>query len=103
MFKLAFTIFDNICPGGINGINETTGGLNCVQGIIANFIRLGLGLAGVLSVIFIVVGAIQYSTSAGNPAGLARAKKTLILAILGLIISIVAVGIVNFIIGKIGG
>jgi hypothetical protein len=48
-------------------------------------------------VIFIIVGGIRYITSAGNPKAIEGAKKTLIYAVGGLILSISAYGILTFI------
>lgn len=44
-----------------------------------------LGFAGALAVLFIILGGIQYITSAGDPKKVETAKKTLTYAIIGLI------------------
>jgi len=56
-----------------------------------------LGIAGSLSVIFIIVGGIMYTTSAGNEATTKKAKSTITGAIVGLLISVMAFAIVNFV------
>ena len=54
--------------------------------------------AGIISVIMIVIGGIQYTTSNGNPAQAAKGKQTITFAIIGLAISLFAVAIVNLVV-----
>ena len=56
-----------------------------------------LGLAGITSVIFIIVGGVQLHLAFGNEEALGKAKKTLIWAIAGLVICILSVAIVSII------
>ncbi len=74
-------------------------GLDAVKALISNAISIVAYIAGAVSVIFIIVGAIQYITSAGNMEQVSKAKKTLVYAVGGLILSILAVAIVKFIVG----
>lgn len=55
--------------------------------------------SGVVAVIMIVYGGIQYTTSAGNSAGVAKAKSTIIYSVVGLLVVILAAAIVNAVIG----
>lgn len=73
---------------------------NSIIVLIGNFIRLGLFAAGLLAVIFIIIGGLQYVTSSGNPQGTAKAKNTITYAIIGLLIAIFSAGIVTFIIDR---
>lgn len=74
------------------------GGPTSVGQLIQIVTNLLLFIAGSVAVIFIVVGAIQYSTSAGNEQSVQKAKSTITNAVIGLVIAILALGIVNFII-----
>ena len=56
-----------------------------------------LFLIGAVSVIMLIYGGIRYTTSGGNATSMAGAKNTIIYAIAGLIISILAYAIVSFI------
>lgn len=47
-----------------------------------------LGLVGGLTILFLIIGGVQYITSAGNTARAEAAKKTITYAIIGLIIVI---------------
>ena len=55
--------------------------------------------ASIICVIVIVIGGIQYTISNGNPAGVQKAKQTIMYAAIGLAISLLAVAIVNFVVG----
>ncbi len=57
-------------------------------------------IAGVLSVIFLVLGGIRYAASSGNAQRVEGAKQTLIYASIGLLLSVLAPFIVGFIIAK---
>ena len=58
--------------------------------------------AGIIMVIMVVWGGIQYTTSNGNPAAAAKGKQTITYAAIGLAISLFAIAIVNFVAGAIG-
>lgn len=58
-------------------------------------------IIGSLSVIFIIVGGIQYVVSGGNPEQTSKAKNTILYAIIGLVVSISATVIVNFVLNRI--
>lgn len=54
-------------------------------------------LAGLVAVVMVFVGAFRFITTQGNPEKAASARKTIINAIIGLVIVILATTIVNFI------
>lgn len=72
-------------------------GLSDVWLIAMAAIEILLRVAAILAFFMIIVAAFGYVTSQGEPEGTAKAKNTLINAILGLAISVSAVLIVNFI------
>jgi hypothetical protein len=53
-------------------------------------------LAGLIAVIFVIVGGVQYATSQGSPDATAKAQSTVINALIGLAIAIAAVAFVAF-------
>lgn len=55
-------------------------------------------IAGALAVIMIVVGGIQYVTSNGDGNKITAAKNTIMYAVIGLVVAIVAYAIVNYVI-----
>ncbi len=56
-----------------------------------------LRVAGIVTVAFVMVGGFKYMTSQGEPDGLKKAQGTVINALIGLAISVLAVTIVSFI------
>lgn len=87
-----------------------TGGVGCAgdgssqpqklfgaDGIFTKVINFLLFFVGVVSVIMIIYGGIQYTTSAGDSGKVTSAKNTILYAIVGLIVSILAYAIVNFV------
>ena len=55
--------------------------------------------SGIVAVIMVIYGGIQYITSTGNPAGTAKAKTTILYSIIGLLVVILAAAIINVVVG----
>jgi uncharacterized membrane protein len=92
-------------PSLYQGICDSSG--NCtiksaqdILIVVGNAIRIATAFAGALSVIFIIVGGIFYTISAGNPSNIKRAKDIITNAVVGLIIAGLAYTIVTFIAGR---
>lgn len=66
---------------------------------IKTIVNTLLFVAGSLSVIMIIVGGIFYVISNGDPNKMTRAKNTVIYSAAGLVISLVAYAIVNWVLG----
>ncbi len=63
--------------------------------IALNVIEFMLQLVGYLAVGYIIYGGFRYLTSTGSPDDIAAGKKTILNAVIGLVISIFSIGIVN--------
>lgn len=61
------------------------------------FVNVALFLIGALSVVMIVVGGFRYVASAGNTAGVASAKNTVVYAVVGVVVALLAYAIINFV------
>jgi len=72
-----------------------------IVSFIAQIVYMLAYLGGGLAIIFIMVGSIQMITSGGSPARIKQGRETLIYAVVGLIVSIGAAAVVNFISDKI--
>ncbi|MBR3322792.1 hypothetical protein IKG13_01905 [Candidatus Saccharibacteria bacterium] len=57
--------------------------------------------SGVVAVIMIVYGGIQYITSTGNPQGITKAKTTILYSVIGLLVVLFASAIVNVVVSGI--
>ena len=74
-------------------------GANCISAnkVISNAISWAISIGGVVAVIFLVYGGISYTTSAGEPNKLSKAKQTIIYALIGLAIVALAEIITAFV------
>lgn len=96
------TWYDGLVDGSCNIESPALKGPSLfVRTIALNIVEMILQLVGYISVGFIIYGGFKYMTSAGASDGIAKAKKTITNAIVGLLISIFAVAIVNLISGAI--
>lgn len=70
---------------------------------LGKIFTLAYRLVAALSILFLVIGATKYTLSGGDSAGLKSAKNTIVYAVAGLIVSLVAFIAVATLSGKIGG
>jgi hypothetical protein len=80
---------------GTSQVTDLFGG----GGIFTTVTNTLLFLVGAISVIMLVVGGLRYTISGGNSTAVTAAKNTVLYAIVGLIISILAYAIINFVLG----
>ena len=99
-------------PSGINCPTDFTydnvtrtckpGGQNVdLWGVIQTVINIILAIVGVIAVVMIIIGGIQYTTSAGDPGKVKKAKDTILYGIVGLVIALAAFAIVNFVLNNV--
>jgi hypothetical protein len=69
-------------------------GSQTVGALVLQVVQILLLVAGSLAVIFIVIGGIQYVLSRGNEEAAEKSKKTIVAAVWGLVIIIMAFAIV---------
>ena len=69
--------------------------------VFKNIVNILLFIIGAVSVIMLIYGGIRYTTSGGNTNSVTAAKNTVIYSIVGLVISILAYAIVNFVVTNI--
>ena len=70
---------------------------NVVVPIALAVLEIFIRLAGLVAVVMIFIGAFRFITTQGSPDKATSARKTIINAIIGLVIVILATTIVNFI------
>jgi len=69
-------------------------------GIFTTLSNVMLFIVGAISVIMVIVGGLRYVISGGNNTNVTAAKNTILYAVVGLVISIMAFAVVNFVIGS---
>lgn len=79
--------------GGTGAGNQDLG--NTIKWII----NLILYIVGVAAVIMIVIGGLRYVLSGGDQSSTKAAKDTILYAVIGLVVAIMAYAIVNFVLG----
>ena len=82
---------------GINAATTSEMQGKSVNSTVGSIVNILLWVVGILSVTMIVWSGFKYITSAGDTSKLASAKSTLIYAVVGLVIAIMAYAIVNFV------
>jgi len=69
--------------------------------IVAAIIEILLRVAALVAVGFVIYGGFSYMTSQGDPSQTAKAKGTIINALVGLVIAVMAAAVISFIAGSI--
>ena len=88
--------------GGAGGLAQASSNLTLTQ-LIVKVINIMLLLAGVIAVLFMVIGGYFYMTAAGNQEQVEKGKNTAVNAIIGLIIIILSFVIINVIVNLVSG
>lgn len=73
-----------------------------VNSLIKTIVDVLLFILGAISVLVIIGAGIMYATSAGDAARVKKAKDTLMYAVIGLVVALLAYGIVSFVLTQIG-
>lgn len=94
---------NDVCSNGsvppeVKAANGCDNSAASVPDVVTNILNVVISLAGLVSVIFIIIGGVNYMTSTGEPSKVKKAKDTILYAVIGLIICVLAFAIVNFVI-----
>jgi hypothetical protein len=85
---------NGLCAPQLSSIND-------VWLIVAAIVELLLQVAALLAVIMVIYGSVSYMMSRGEPDKTNQARGTLINALVGLAITLIAAAVVNFVAGRI--
>lgn len=92
--------------GAAKGTDQATclfgGEPACAEGatpIFKTVTNVLLFIIGAVSVIMLIIGGIRYTVSAGDSSAVTAAKNTIMYAVIGIIVAILAFAVVNFVIG----
>ena len=69
--------------------------------VVANVIKVVLGFLGTIAVVLIIVAGFQWMTAAGSEDKIAKAKKIMTAAVIGLVIVLMAYALSTFVINAI--
>lgn len=79
--------------------NLTIGGLSDILVIIGNVVQILLAVAGSIAILVILIAAVYYVISAGDPGRVKKAKEILINTVIGLVLIITSYALVAFVAG----
>lgn len=80
-----------------NGFNTGIAGSTSLTDLIVKVLNILLTLAGVVAIIMIVVGGLEYITSGGNEEQSEKGKKALVNAVIGLVVVLLSFAVVRVI------
>lgn len=86
---------------GINASGgKTTAGSASLQKSVGTITDVLLFIVGAIAVIMIVVGGLRYVLSGGDSNAVSSAKNTILYAVVGLIVALLAYAIVRWVVGE---
>lgn len=100
---------DSVSALGIQGGAEAAQGtdqqddLFGAGGIFRTITNVLLFLIGAISVIMLIIGGIRYTISGGDSSQVTAAKNTILYAIVGIVVALLAFAIVNFVLEQFAG
>jgi cytochrome bd-type quinol oxidase subunit 2 len=101
-------IKDGLCSGAEIDVNKVGGtctltddGSATVNGGIKTAINIISLLVGVASVIMVLVGGLKYVTSNGDAGSISSAKNTILYALVGLTVAVLAQVIVRYVLNRV--
>ncbi|MDT4838723.1 hypothetical protein FQZ97_724880 [compost metagenome] len=101
------------CPE--SGVGTISQGAGCAKGaetpnqlfgdggIFTTIVNILLFIIGAISVIMLIIGGIRYTISGGDSSAVTSAKNTIMYAIVGIIVAVLAFAIVNFVLKGLTG
>lgn len=92
-------VFDSAC----RGVNENQPickdrNQNNLPRLIGQISTTMLFILGAIAVVMVIIGGIRYTTSGGDPQQTKAAKDTVLYAVIGLVVALLAYAIVAFIV-----
>lgn len=110
VFSFVFTtstanagLFDGFKEEACKGLSadgqcsETGGGINKLLGTVLNIFSL---VVGVIAVIMVIISGLKFVTSGGDPQRASSARNSIIYALVGLVVALLAQVIVRFVLSR---
>lgn len=88
---------------GTTGVNTVGNNSNDLMNSVTGIINGIIAALGIVAVIIIIIGGVNYMTSSGDANKVKKAKDTILYGVIGLVICVLAFAIVNFVISNIIG
>ncbi|MEI6850961.1 MAG: pilin [Candidatus Saccharibacteria bacterium] len=68
--------------------------------VFNNIANAALYVIGAISVLMLIYGGIRYTISGGDTGAVTKAKDTILYAVIGIVVALMAYAIVNFVLGQ---
>ncbi len=107
-FTVPYTQTVSAAPGsmsdGANDAKSTDQASNLFgsDGIFKNITNAALYAIGAISVLMLIYGGIRYTISGGDSKAVTDAKNTILYAIIGIVVALLAYAIVNWVLTSLG-
>lgn len=85
---------------GVKSAGGGSGSGGNLGGTIKTVINILLFIVGVVAVIVIIIGGLRYVISSGDQNQITTAKNTILYAVIGLVVAIMAYAIVNWVVDR---
>lgn len=108
LFVIMFTPMDALAAC-IPGVMDIVNGAACAQptgtngtlfgagGVFTSIVNTALFVIGAVAVLMLIYGGIKYTISGGDEKAITSAKNTILYAVVGIIIAVLAYAIINFV------
>ena len=83
---------------GVNGAGGTGASSTDVPTLVKNIVNILLFIIGAVSVVMVVMGGIKYAVSNGDSSQVKSAKDTILYAVIGLVVALLAYALVNWVV-----
>lgn len=105
LFSLSFSPSVHGVSGVASGAASARGAdqpaeLFGMSGMFSKITNILLFVIGAISVIMVIIGGLRYVLSGGDSSNIQAAKNTILYAIVGIVVALLAYAAVNFIIGS---
>ena len=68
------------------------------QGLFKTIVNIMLFIVGAVAVIMLIIGGVRYVVSGGDQNAVTGAKNTILYAIIGIVVAVLAFAVVNFVV-----
>lgn len=89
-----------VCPDGSGSCDTGLPQVNASQGNLQTAFQIVFALVGVGAVFMLAYSGLLFISAQGDPQGIAKARRTIVYALIGLAVAISAEVIVSFVLDK---
>lgn len=90
-----------VCPAGTNGEFCKASNTSDLNKVIKSVVNVLLFLIGSVSVVVIIISGFRMVVSGGNSDSVSKARNSILYAAIGIVVSLMAYAIVNFVLNQI--